>query len=246
MNAGELTQVETMTSREIAELTGKEHSNVMRDIRNIVNNLGEEKGQFIFEESYYINQQNKEQPMYKLDKKSCLLLASGYSVILRARIINRWEELELKEQKNQLVLPNFNNPAEAARAWAAEYEAKQIAMEKAEKLEKEVIHKEDVIVGLVEDIDLATKRQRITQIIRHNSVNYRERYSVLYKEFELKFHCDISRRMENEEVMESIRPKIKNKMDYIDRVMHMIPQLYEIACKIFEGDVEELKKEWDA
>lgn len=138
LNAGELTQVETMTSREIAELTGKEHSNVMRDIRNIVENLGEEKGQFIFEESYYINQQNKEQPMYKLDKKSCLLLASGYSVILRARIINRWEELELKEQKNQLVLPNFNNPAEAARAWASEYEAKQQALLEANEAKERV------------------------------------------------------------------------------------------------------------
>lgn len=232
-----------MTSREIAELTGKGHSNIMRDIREL---LKQGVAEINFELGSYKDANNQERPMYNLTKKGCLILASGYNALLRERIINRWEELELKERNNQLVLPNFNNPAEAARAWAAEYEAKQLAMEKAEKLEKEVIHKEDVIVGLVEDIDLATKRQRITQIIRHNSVNYRERYSVLYKEFELKFHCDISRRMENEEVMESIRPKIKNKMDYIDRVMHMIPQLYEIACKIFENDVEELKKEWDA
>jgi hypothetical protein len=35
-------------------------------------------------------------------------------------------------------------------------------------------------------------------------------------------------------------------MDYIDRVMNMIPQLYEVACKIFENYVEKLKKEWDS
>lgn len=44
---------------------------------------------------------------------------------------------------------------------------------------------------------------------------------------------------------QEIKPKIKNRMDYIDRGMGMIPQLYEVACKLFENDVEELKKEWD-
>lgn len=132
INAGELTQVETMTSREIAELTGKEHSNVMRDIRNIVDSLGKERGRFIFEESSYINQQNKEQPMYKLDKKSCLLLASGYSVVLRAKIINRWEELELKSRGQFKVPTSF---AEALRLAAEQQEQieqqqKQLAVQK--------------------------------------------------------------------------------------------------------------------
>ena len=42
-----------------------------------------------------------------------------------------------------------------------------------------------------------------------------------------------------------LKPKAKNTMDYIDRGMNMIPELYEIACKLFENDVEELKAEWD-
>jgi prophage antirepressor-like protein len=107
----------------------------------------------------------------------------------------------------------------------------------------EISHKEDVIIGLVEDIDLATKRQRITQIMRHGADNnYQDRYNLLYREFERKYHCDLKRRMQTCD----IKPKIKNKMDYIDRVMNMIPQLYEVACKIFENDVEKLKKEWDS
>jgi hypothetical protein len=32
----------------------------------------------------------------------------------------------------------------------------------------------------------------------------------------------------------------------IDREMGMIPQLYEIACKLFENDVEKLKSEWES
>lgn len=106
----------------------------------------------------------------------------------------------------------------------------------------EIMHKEDVIIGLVEDIDLATKRQRITQIVRFGaSGNYQERYNLLYREFERKYHCNLKMRMDSC----TLKPKVKNKMDYIDREMNMIPQLYEIACKLFENDVEKLKAEWE-
>lgn len=110
------------------------------------------------------------------------------------------------------------------------------------KQQEELIHKEDVIIGLVEDIDLSTKRQRITQIVRHNSKNYQDRYNLLYKEFEKKYHCDLGVRLEN--YNNKNKPKMKNRMDYIDRVMNKIPQLYELTCKIFENDVESLKKQW--
>ena len=112
-----------------------------------------------------------------------------------------------------------------------------------QKQQKEIMHKEDVIIGLVEDIDLATKRQRITQIVRHCAKkNYQERYRLLYDEFSRKYHCDLKYRMEND----ILKPKAKNTMDYIDRRMNMIPQLYEIACKLFENDVEALKAEWES
>lgn len=111
-----------------------------------------------------------------------------------------------------------------------------------QKQRKEIMHKEDVIIGLVDDIDLATKRQRITQIVRHcRNRNYQDRYHLLYSEFEKKYHCDLRYRLEND----ILKPKARNTMDYIDRGMDMIPQLYEIACKLFENDVEALKAEWD-
>lgn len=111
-----------------------------------------------------------------------------------------------------------------------------------EEQKKEISHKEDVIIGLVKDIDLATKRQRIVQIVRHCSKsNYQERFTLLYSEFEKKYHIDLNRRMASS----TLKPKAKNKMDYIDRELEMIPQLYEVACKLFENDVEELKAEWD-
>lgn len=114
--------------------------------------------------------------------------------------------------------------------------------EKIKQLETEVVHKEDVIIGLVEDISLAEKRQRINQIVKYKAEpkNFSKRWNLLYDEFEKKYHLNLKRRINNCD----IKPKIKNKIDYIDREMNMIPQLYEIACKLFENDVEELKNEW--
>lgn len=94
----------TMSSLQIAELTGKAHSNVMRDIRNILEQL-EDRGAFNFELTSYIDKSNRESPCYQLTKKDCLLLASGYDANLRAKIINRWEELETRElSRKELAL----------------------------------------------------------------------------------------------------------------------------------------------
>ena len=81
----------TMTSREIAELTGKRHDNVMRDIREMLEEL--ELGLLSFEESY-LNSQNKKQPMFALPKDLTLTLVLGYSIELRHKIVTRWLELE--------------------------------------------------------------------------------------------------------------------------------------------------------
>lgn len=108
-------------------------------------------------------------------------------------------------------------------------------------------YKEDVICGLVDDIDLATKRQRIKQIIRYHVGSKTElmrKWNLLYNEFEAKYHVNLSVRFENNK--DAFKPKLRNKVDLIDRQMNMIPQLYEICCKLFESDVQKLRAEWDS
>lgn len=136
----------------------------------------------------------------------------------------------------------IENPIERAKRWIEEETERQNLRLENKELTSEVIHKEDVIIGLVDDIDLTEKRRRITQIIRYGSDKYSERYNLLYHEFEMKYKMDLKRRM-NSEQCKSIKPKIKNKMDYIDRGLHKIPELYEIACKLFENDVAKLQEE---
>lgn len=84
----------TMSSLTIAEITGKEHAHVMRDIRETLAQaeIGESKFGFT-----YIDSQNKTRPCYRLPRRECDLVVSGYSVKYRLAIIDRWHELEAQQ-----------------------------------------------------------------------------------------------------------------------------------------------------
>lgn len=96
---------ETMSSLEVAKLTGKEHGHVMRDIREMLSEISTAEG--ISKTGYTPtakilmrkNEQNgKEYPFYELSKPETLCLAARYDAIIRMAIIMRWAELEAKEQ----------------------------------------------------------------------------------------------------------------------------------------------------
>ena len=129
-------QVKGMTSLQIAEVTGKRHDAILRDIRNILSNGA---GAHNFVEASYNDKQGKERPMFELTPKGCLILASGYDVVLREKIIDKLEEYQQKERTTITALPDFTNPAEAARAWAEQYEQKCIEQKRAEEAESQVL-----------------------------------------------------------------------------------------------------------
>ena len=84
---------QTMSTREIADLTGKRHDNVMADARSMLDELS--GGVLEIQETPYTHPQNGQTYMeYLLPKRESLILVSGYSVAMRARIIDRWEALE--------------------------------------------------------------------------------------------------------------------------------------------------------
>ena len=133
---GESQQVKGMTSVQIAEVTGKKHQHVMRDIRKTIANGASESN---FGLTSYKDRQGKEQPMYELTPKGCLILASGYDVVLREKIIDKLEEYQQKEKVSITALPDFTNPAEAARAWAEQFEQKQLEAKRADEAEAQVL-----------------------------------------------------------------------------------------------------------
>src|SRR5690625_3012680 len=89
------------TSLDIAEITGKEHKNVMRDIRNEIKELGEDTSRLIFEQSKYTNERGREYTCYTFGKDGAMQLALKYDAKTRYRVIKRIEELE-NDNKKQL------------------------------------------------------------------------------------------------------------------------------------------------
>lgn len=92
-------QVQSMTSLQIAELTGKKHHHIVRDIRRLLKQGVNETNFGLVD---YVDSKGELRPCFKLTKKGCLILASGYNPILREAIINRWEELESQKQSFQV------------------------------------------------------------------------------------------------------------------------------------------------
>lgn len=86
--------VVTMTSREIALLTAKDHRHILADARVMLESLGIDCAVFSAE---YKDASGKWNPMFILPKRETLILVSGYSVAMRAKIIDRWQELEAKQ-----------------------------------------------------------------------------------------------------------------------------------------------------
>lgn len=135
----------------------------------------------------------------------------------------------------------IEDPIARAERWIEEQKEKRLLETKVVEQEKEIEYKEDVIIGLVDNISLADKRQILNRVVRYKHANYQERWSLLYREFENKYHLDLSRRVDT--YNETHKPKCKTKLEYIDRVMNKIPDLYELAAKLFENDVKELVQE---
>lgn len=132
----ELINSNTISSREVADMTGKRHDHVMRDIRNIEENLNTQESTYLaspdlgalWKLGTYVDEQGKRRPVYHLTKKGSLLLATKYSDQIRLQLIDRWEELERKA-----LLPNTKQLAQMVIA--AEEEKERLLLENNAKEE---------------------------------------------------------------------------------------------------------------
>ena len=93
-----------ITSIEIAELTGKQHKNVMQSIRNMEPAWEAERGlkfQLSQIREKITNNGYKLRPCYVLTKTESLFVATKFNDVARARLVIRWEELEKAQLKLQ-------------------------------------------------------------------------------------------------------------------------------------------------
>lgn len=125
---------QTMSSREIAELTNKEHRNVLADCDKL-NEYYKKMGLAEISAGVYTHpntgkQQHRE---YLLTKLQTLDLMTGYRIDLRIKVNRRWAELEEKEQAHALP----QNYKEALLALVQKEEEKEKLLEQNAELTKE-------------------------------------------------------------------------------------------------------------
>ena len=104
---------QTITSNEVADMIGKEHSKLIRDIRTYIGYLGEAKigSSEFFIESTYKSEQNKDLPNYLLTKQGCELvsnkLTGAKGVQFTAKYVSRFNQMEenTKQQSKVATTP---------------------------------------------------------------------------------------------------------------------------------------------
>ena len=150
--------------------------------------------------------------------------------------------LECEKQVIEVKRDSYmiEDPIKRAERWIEEQKERQQLMIENQKLEEEVIHKDDIINGLTKDVTLADQRQRINRVIRHGAKGrYAERYALLYKEFEDKYHVSLTKRMKRD-IENGVCRKSINRMDYICDVMNMTDELYQLLAKVFGSEFKDL------
>ena len=129
-----MTNEMTMSTKEISDLTGKRHDNVMADARKMLGEIGSPEIS-----GGYLDKQDRTQPCLMLSKDETMCLVAGYSTELRFRIVKRWRELEEAQKPVELSRIEILQMALESERARVEAEAKlAIAAPKAEFVDRYV------------------------------------------------------------------------------------------------------------
>ena len=105
--------------------------------------------------------------------------------------------------------------------------------------QNQIEHKQEVINGLTDDIDIYKKKDIINRICKRRSGNYANRYKELYKCFRENFHIDLEARCEGYN-MKQVKKKDKlSTIKYAEQFGH-IDNLYFCCTKLYEAEIDEV------
>ena len=125
-----------MNSIEIADLVESRHDDVKRSIDRLVQKNVIVQPPSADEQTVDSLGRKRSNQVYVFSgekgRRDSIVVVAQLCPEFTARLVDRWQELEAKEQKNQIVLPNFTDPIEAATAWIEQYKEKQVALKQLE------------------------------------------------------------------------------------------------------------------
>ncbi|MFW5611974.1 MAG: phage antirepressor KilAC domain-containing protein [Prevotella pectinovora] len=175
---------ETMTSLEIAEVTGRKHKDVMRSIREMEDAWAKVNGRkFALVE--YKDAKGEMRPCYSLNKTECLYIATKFNDEARAKLVLRWEELETKERNQYQVPQSF---AEALMLAAKQQEQIEEQQRQLEANSKEIVELNGAIAEMQPkvtyvDMILASKETVTTTQIAQDYGQSAKAFNVLLRNF---------------------------------------------------------------
>lgn len=214
-----------ITSMQVAEIIGKQHSHIMRDIRDEVEKLevGGINGESKFGLSSYTTDQNKVMPCYQLSKEGVLQLAARYDAVVRAKLI----ELAMRQDKPQSIEDLIIMQAQSMKELRGQVSQLTGTIG---NIKEAVISEPD---NWREDIN-----RKLNKIAKAIGVNkFQEVRAESYKLLEQRAGANIDRRLFNkrarmlEEGRSSTAINKANKLDIIDEDK----KLREIYGKIVSG-----------
>ena len=183
-----------------------------------------------------------------------------YSLILSSKLpsakeFKHWVTAEVLPsiRKNGAYIRNQENmtPAEiVARGLIAaqkiiEERDKEIAHlnNRCGRLTQTIAEKQDVINAISRNVPAPTKRMMLNRVMRRRSPELAQsRWSYLYARFDEIYHKNVKIRMKNYNAEPGHR-KCSSILDFIDTVLNMLDELYDLAVKLFESDFTQLMQE---
>lgn len=194
-------------------------------------------------------------------QETWLINESGlYSLILSSKLpsakeFKHWVTSEVLPsiRKNGAYIRNQENmtPAEiVARGLIA---AQKIINEKEKEiailngrcglLTQAVDDKQDIINAISRNVPAPTKRMMLNRVMRRRSPELAQsRWSYLYARFDEIYHKNVKIRMKNYNAEPGHR-KCYSILDFIEKVLNMLDELYDLAVKLFESDFTQLMQE---
>ena len=111
------------------------------------------------------------------------------------------------------------------------------------RLTQTIAEKQDIINAISRNVPAPTKRMMLNRVMRRRSPELSQsRWSYLYARFEEIYHKNVKIRMKNYNAEPGHR-KCTSILDFIDKVLNMLDELYDLAVKLFESDFTQLMQE---
>lgn len=175
---------QTITSLEVAEMVGRTHDNVLKDIRNVIKQIGSVKNhESYFSETSYRNSQNKELPCYLLTKKGCELystrMTGAKGTQFAVAYIERFNQMEDHIKESRMQLPT--DPMEILKLT---FEAQENTDKKVKEVENRVTDLEENMVLSAGDYGYISRRinQRVSEVARGFGKITQEQRGKLHKD----------------------------------------------------------------